>query len=971
MRAKTLTKALLISVLLATASHPQADQPTAYPADDLRANLIRLGKAERMSIFFAEDLVQGIQVPATPATLTVHQRLTFWLKAHCLRHEFIRERFVVIESAPCTTTPPQEVASDPVLPPAALPPGPIEEVIVRDSRSTGSRLRQIAQHNTLPLDVINQEEIRINGYQSLGELLRYVPSVSGNSTSTLISNGGDGTANITLRGLPASNTLVLLNGRRLNTNALTGSAVDLNTLPLSMIDRVEIVKDGVSAIYGSDAIAGVVNVITERELQSLTFDAYRGSSSRGDLETTQFSVGYGANLDAWSFNAGASIYDQRGVFSRDRPLSASADDRARGGIDKRSSANAPALIGTSSGAVTLDVDSGLYRPVTSEDRFEFRDFTSSIVPSTRVNGYFTADWQMANNWLFTADLLYAYNKAEADLAPVPLFTGFENIPIVVAADNPFNPFGEALFDVRRRFVELPPRQQVNRSDTTHLVTSVERYGGRSTFRASLQYARTVAKEDQLNGINAARVAEALGSDCTAPCVPLNILGAPGSITDDMLDFLGIRTRTKGVSELSGISFEYDFRGSRYPWELATGFEHRYEMLSVKPEPLLLEGLLVGGGNRGTADGDRQITEIYAEAYLPILYDADRARLSTQVAARYSYYDDFKSVLNPRLTLNWQPLNTLQLRAGVARGFRAPSLLQLYGSQSQSFNQLTDPCANAEDVPDLVGCSQVSDPSLNQFLTITGGNRNLDPESSRTFSGGVVLSPDWGDVGMQVSVDFFNIDQTDVVESSAQFIVNQNARSGEFDDRIVRDSNGNLTQVLATLQNIGRRDVEGLDINFRFDYDLAAYGVLAFDVDSTHIMRFEDQFDPDSPRVDRAGTFSDEASGGLGGLPDWKINASLEWKYGPWQAHYNVYYVSSLEEKLAFADIERTIKSWMTHNINLSYVGPATAGYRVTLGGQNIYDKQPPFSAAAFNDSYDGRTYDITGRYLYLKIDKTF
>ncbi|NOX50588.1 MAG: TonB-dependent receptor plug domain-containing protein, partial [Gammaproteobacteria bacterium] len=137
----------------------------------------------------------------------------------------------------------------------------------------------------MPLDIIDQTEIRLSGLQSVAELLRYVPAVSGNSTSTLVSNGGDGSATVTLRGLPSSNTLVLLNGKRMNSDALLGRSVDLNTLPLSMVEQIEILKDGTSAIYGSDAIAGVVNIITKTNIEGLSIDAYVGRAAQGDLQT--------------------------------------------------------------------------------------------------------------------------------------------------------------------------------------------------------------------------------------------------------------------------------------------------------------------------------------------------------------------------------------------------------------------------------------------------------------------------------------------------------------------------------------------------------------------------------------------------------------------------------------------------------------------------------------------------------------
>ena len=312
------------------------------------------------------------------------------------------------------------------------------------------------------VDIIDRPEIELAGQQTLGSLLRYVPAVAGNSTSTLISNGGDGTATVTLRGLPASNTLVLLNGRRVNPDGLMGQSIDLNTLPIGLVERVEILKDGASAIYGSDAIAGVVNVITRRDISGVHVNTYYGQSIEGDLDTFNSDVIWGRDFDDVLVTVGATYFDQGALWSRDRALSASSDDRSRGGIDKRSSATLPARIGLDSGAVVLR-DSDLagsdpdhFRLATDEDRFEYRDYTTSIVPSRRWSAFADVEGSMTSGGTFYIETMYTDTRATNTLAPLPLFTGFEVLDLTVSADNPFNAFGVDIDDVRRRLIELPP-----------------------------------------------------------------------------------------------------------------------------------------------------------------------------------------------------------------------------------------------------------------------------------------------------------------------------------------------------------------------------------------------------------------------------------------------------------------------------------------------------------------------------------
>ena len=948
----------------------------SFPADTLRENLLRLGQSTKTSIFFAEELVADLRVPAIKNAISVDEVLENWTSQHCLSYEYVRPNFVALSAASqCQQQVTETVASETQQSaPLTMPKLGLEEIVVRDQKTTGSRLRQMNYGPISPLDVIDNEEIRMSGFQSIAEILRYVPAVSGNSTSTLISNGGDGTATITMRGLPASNTLVLLNGRRMSPNAFTGQAIDLNTLPLPMIERVEILKDGVSAIYGSDAVAGVVNIITKEARDGIELDLYRGTSSRSDLDTEQFSIQAGYQGDNWSTLWGLSHYDQDGVFSRDRARSLSSDDRLRGGIDKRSSATAPAYFYFADLARTLNagqsgVQPGDFRAVTPEDRFEYREFTSSIVPSSRQSAFGSIDWQFESGEA-DLDLFYTRNEADAFLAPVPIFTGFEDVALELSPLNPFNPFDETLTDIRRRVVELPPRRQINHSETFRAVASLAWQFENWRLTSALQHDQTLATERRRNGINAAALASALGANCNAPCVPINLLGPVGSINQEMLDFVGLNTRSRGKSVLQAASVEFDWQRDGRLQELVAGVEYRRETLRVNPDPALSAGLSIGGGNMGPTEGAREIFEAYTEVLVNLLNIGGKS-LDAQLAARYADYNDFGSVYNPRIALHFHLHEHWTLRATGGRGFRAPSLRQLHGAAQQSFEQLTDPCSQPELLPDLAGCQGQADSSLNQFLTITGGNTELKPEDSRTFSLALNYKRNWSRVELQGALSRYAIRQKNVVDSSAQFVINQNARTGSFAERISRDTNGNLNRVSATLQNIGSRDVSGIDLSLSAKMELKRYGVLQIGMDATHIQSFTDRFDPDSPRKDQSGRFSDEASGGLGGLPDWKLNFALNWQQRGWQIGYNIYYISGLKERVPLSMDLRRIGAWNEHNANVSFLGPQTYWIRVSLGLSNLFDRKPPFSAAAFNDSYDGRTYDITGRYGYLKLERSF
>jgi iron complex outermembrane receptor protein len=440
----------------------------------------------------------------------------------------------------------------------------------------------------------------------------------------------------------------------------------------------------------------------------------------------------------------------------------------------------------------------------------------------------------------------------------------------------------------------------------------------------------------------------------------------------MLDGIGIDIASEARSSLDSLSL--DGFGSLFELpagfvEFAVGAEWRREELEIRPDPRAREQLVVGGNNFGGTRGERDVAEVYGEVLVPLLAGRPGAELlELQIAARYSDYSDFGTTRNPRLSLRWRPVAQLLVRSTWARGFRAPTLRELHLTEQQSADFLTDPCARAGRVAELPGCSRQSDPSLNQFLTLTGGNRELEPEQARSFTLGLLWTPLWVPGHLRASVDYYDIEQENVVDSSAQFVVNENARSERFPDRVLRDASGNITSVTATNINIGRRSVSGAD--FRVDWQLPAtrLGVFEVAVNAAHIRRFRDQLDPTMAARDQAGSFADAASEGNGALPDWKANFGIHWTLGGWGARYGLHHVAALDEQVPGTDRQREIDAWTIHNLQFSHGWlTTTAEARVTLGLNNVLDRAAPFSAAAFNDSHDSRTHDLIGRFLYARI----
>lgn len=947
----------------------------------LDAALLRLGQRLSASIMFQHAVVASFEVAQHPRLADCDDLLQHLLEVSGLEATLVADAVIVVRTAAASRRLETEVVEvEPVVATGPLPAAaPMDQITVLGRSITGSRLLPAHLEGAAPVDVIDRQRIEQSGQQSLADLMRYLPAISGNATSTYVTNGGDGTASLTLRGLPASSTLVLLNGRRLNSDALRGQAADLNSIPLAAVERVEVLKDGASAIHGSDAIAGVVNIITRRHFRGLRLDNYLGQSSRGDLDTRHHSLLWGHEDARRSLMLGAELYQQGRILSRDRAISRSADDRERGGIDRRSSATVPARISLPEGPVILGA--GLdgrsvedYRPATAEDLYDFRTDTTAVVPNRRWSLFAEGEQEFGARATGFIEAMYSRTRARNQLAAVPLFTGFEVLDLTVAADQAFNPFGEPIQDLRRRFVELPPREQRNRTENLRLTAGLNWRLGDTDFESWLAWHETEAREHMHHVLDGPSLQRALGPaalcDGSEGCVPLDLFGPRGSLDAAMLDSVAVASEVSARSRLA--SFALNAHRPLFDWsgglsELAAGIELRQEALRILPDERSQQRQIIGGTNQGPTRGEREVAEVHAEWLLPLASGAPGVEsLELLLAGRASWYSDFGTTTNPKLSLRYRPVSNLLLRGTWSRGFRAPSLRQLYVAEQQSFDTLDDPCAGVVALV-LQGCSQVADVTRSQFQTLTGGNADLRPERSRSHTFGLVWTPTVAGGSLRLTVDYFRIVQQDVVDSSAQFIVNQNARQGLFPDRVQRDATGNLLSVTATNLNLGRRDVRGVDLGLHWRSLPSAMGSFEIAFNAAHIDRFLDQVDPDAQSVDQAGRFRDQAAEGNGALPAWKANLGAHWHFGPWEASYDLFYVDSLDEVVPGTETERRIDAWHTHNLRLGYRLVGDLDLRLSVGVRNLLDKAPPFAASAFNDSFDARTHDLAGRFLYARV----
>lgn len=939
------------------------------PAQNLTKSVIYLGKTCEISIVVPSQLLRGIQAKPISGDFTAKQALETLLAETSLTYKTINKRVIAIIPKELEKKAHHQENHT------------IEELVIIGKQITGSFLTRTDLQGSSPVDIITEQEFDISGSQSVADFLKFLPAVSGNSTSTAISNGGNGTATVTLRGLPANNTLVLINGKRITTEGLDGYSVDLNSIPSAAVERVEILKDGASAIYGTDAIAGVVNIITKREYDGFQFEQYLASSYKNDLETRSTHVLWGQTYESGSFLISLQNYDQNGIFSRDRSVSANADGRNQGGIDKRSTATESTRITLSDRSVVI-LSSGAsgispedYRAATNEDRFNYFSQSSTISPSDRQNLFFSGSYHLTDSTTWRVD--GGINKTEATitLAAVPLFTAFETVPITVSADNIYNPFDENILDARRRVIELDPRKQKNTTNAKRFSMSLDGYGKRSEWHLNGNWNKTDANEISKNLLDETRVIRALGPsrDCQGieidGCEPLNLFGAPGSITQTQLNYLKANRKLEGYAKLYGIngminSSLFDLPAG--PLLTAIGFDFRRE--SVDSKTIQLADIsAVGDVSRDPTRGSRRIYEGFIETQIPIVKQKPLIHsFDIELAVRHSKHNDFGKNTSPKVGLRLRPIPELLIRSTYSDGFRAPNLGEQYAGGYQTQLPLEDPCARPASLATLPGCSQQSDDSRIQYLTTFLGEPNLEPETAKSYTVGAVWTPSYFG-NLHLSIDKFNIEQKNIVSANAQLILDRNAEFNEFEGLITRDENGNIIEILSPFINVGERRVSGVDATLKYLYKSKRYGNINYSLNASYLQEYATRLEASDPLIDIAGIYQDAANEGNGALPEWKANTGLFWSHKNVEFNYSINYISDVLEQIPRTIETRYLGSWITHDMQFSFNFGKEKQTKISIGADNLWNKKPPFAASAFNDNYDARTYDIKGQFIYAKL----
>ena len=854
---------------------------------------------------------------------------------------------------------------------------------------TGSHIYRSEVESALPVQVITREDIERSGSMTVSELMAKVSAnVLGQNDQLSISTfRPPGLSSVNLRGIGSGDTLVLLNGRRIANYAFDGSAVDVNSIPLVAVERVEILKDGASAIYGTDAVAGVVNFILRKDFSGIEVTGYGSwpEQSSGEQYQGVVSVGFG-DLVKDKYNVFVTA-----VHQKDEPLTAT--ERAFSRTGYRPDEGLYQLPPTPFPANIYDLATNrLYNPrfasgcappyslpATSASTpgdacgFDYAAYSMIVPQIERTAVYGRGTLQASADHQLFAELAYSDNRFTISKDPTEI-APFTNPNFVITrypAGGPFYPTQFATanglsgdLDLLFHTVSLGPR--INQVDTSawRAVLGSEGVLAGWDYAAAVTYSRNDQSDSLGSGhLSITRLNEAMATGLVNPFGPSGPEG----------DALLAATQVSGkIHTADGSTLDFLAKGSREmlalpagPLALAVGAEARRERLANDYTTLVTTGDIPGLPIAAQpVSGSRSVQAVFVEASMPFAKGFE-----AQVAARYDHYNDFGSTWNPKVALRWQPVRSLLLRTSWGTGFRAPPIYDLFTPQEQAF---------LYGFEDPLRCPVTGAPrDCAAFPEVVGGNPNLQPETSKQINAGVVWEPV---SGLSIAVDYWKIAKYNLIGAlfpetifdNFALYAPTNIVRGPVDPQ-EPNLPGPITNVILTNQNLGNLTTSGIDVDVAWRGPATGIGRLSFALNGTYISEWKMQ--PDGVTYESA--VGRNAASVPGPFPRWKHYASLDWQHGVWGATVAQTFQSGYDDTNDFPTgrlpppSPRSVSSYEVWDLQARYSGFTNT--RIVVGVRNLFDRAPPFTNQPFTYQvgYDPHYADPRGRTFYASVSYAF
>ncbi|HWV61406.1 MAG TPA: TonB-dependent receptor [Sphingopyxis sp.] len=878
---------------------------------------------------------------------------------------------------------------------------------------TASRVERSGFIAPTPTTVVGAEEFGKTGASSIGSLLNRLPQFQGSSTPTTTPLG-DGITNgqnrLDLRGLGAKRTLVLVDGKRFVPTNVDGS-LDTNLIPAALIDRFEVVTGGASASWGSDAVAGVVNIILKKRFTGVEVSAQAGLSSRGDNVEKKASLAFGTDFAGGRghFMAAGEIVRNDGILAQSsRPwgrrgyqLIDNPDYTPENGQARQLIAENVKLAIATRGGLFLFGPPGVgmmqFTPDGQAVPFETGDYFGGpgsiamiggdgynpgadiqlLSPFKRQVAYARLSYDVADEVTAYVEGSYGHSSVRNDRSYAPAILG----EVLITPENPYLPdtirdamnlYGIPALPLFRYSTDFGYTRNKGDKDVYRIVGGLEGgFGGGWKWKASYGYGVTDADGYLPNNLIMSRLVEAADvvaspvdgspvcrSTLTAPgngCLPINLFGEGAPDPAAVARVVGTSTL---LSRLTQHAASASIAGEPFstwagPVSIATGVEYRKESVRIDSD-LLSQDDAFQVGNAKPLAGSYDVVEGFGEAVVPLLSDQPFAKqLDLSAAIRVADYSSSGRVTTWKLGLSYEINDNLRLRGTRSRDIRAPNLNELFRPSELRYGSVLDPETGGSVTTAL----------------LTVGNTSLQPEKADTTSFGVVYQPRWLR-GFRLSVDYYDIKLAGAISTlQPQDIVNRCAAGNDaFCDFVTRNGAGNIQSITLSQINLGKVRTEGVDVEALYAMPVGE-GDLTLRLLSTYVAHLTT--DDGVTAIDRAGDVGADAMG----VPHWRATGSLSYDRGPLSLYLAGRYVGGgkYDHSASIANNDIDGVFYLDGSVQFTIKEEGRRQIQLTLAGNNLLDKDPPIAPSAFfiPIATNAALYDVIGRTFTAGVRVTF
>ncbi|MDC8770159.1 TonB-dependent receptor [Roseateles albus] len=867
---------------------------------------------------------------------------------------------------------------------------------------TGSSIKRLDAETALPVTVITRAQIEASGATNTEDLLRRV-----SANSAMVSDTGQGTgygtSNANLRGLGPNSTLVLLNGRRLANhpfgNIGGAASVDLNSIPFAAIERIEVLRDGASAVYGSDAVAGVINFITRKDYRNGEVSVRYGNTEAGIGGTEKgatVAVGFGDMAsDGFNILLTGNVQKNSRIKSIDQGFYNRGVTQIPGSDPPSSSAPFPGyiegLIGpgaypeypdprftqcgepTSFVVVRSPSPNGLERRTC---RFIYAATLDNMPDQDKYDAFGRLTYNLSKDHQLFVEGSYASNHGIGRVAPTPIREGFGPFnaekfafePVLMPVTSKYYPRdiltklgytvpATGMEGIALRAIPAGNRISDNTNTQARFVIGSSGVLGGWDYDTGFNYAQAKGLLDYKGYINEDRFLKALATG------NLNPFG-PGDAASDAL-WKSAAMEGKMRESKSTVT-AFDFKVSKELMAmaggnmgLATGFDVRREEADDKPlNAEYAAGKHIGGeGTVPHTTASRDLAAVFAELNMPFAKGWEAG-----LAARYDHYSDFGSTFNPRASLRFQPTKALMLRTAYGTGFRAPTLWDVNSppSFSNTADSVTDPAC--PDPAELGGRCNT------QVPTKSSASSSLKPETSKQFTAGLVFEPA---KEVSLTLDYWNINKKDTIGViAADTLLTTPDLLKKFGSRVKRNAAGFILFVETPVDNLGDLKMSGFDVDVRGRIALSeGSGRINLGLAGSYVANYDAQKYTGGATGKFAGTGGDST---IAPVPRWQHTLSAEWQYSAFSFMVENVYTRGWTESAASVganvgvEVAHRVSNSDRFNMSAAYKGIKNVTAR--LGIRNVFDSEPPYTASSSYGShaagYAASFTDPRGRFWY-------